>query len=69
MRSTSRAIKTRDWKIVDYHMYQHVDSGLFRGPEPIMQDRQYVTCLGAAQTLGCFCEAPFPQTAREQARR
>ncbi|MEM8629760.1 MAG: DUF6473 family protein [Pseudomonadota bacterium] len=51
----------RDWNIVDYQMYQDARTGLsFRGPKPNVEAGQYATCFGAAQTLGCFCEHPFP---------
>ena len=51
----------RDWRIVDYRMYVHEPSGMsFRGPPPSFEPGRYITCLGAAQTLGCFCERPFP---------
>ncbi|MDS9468936.1 DUF6473 family protein [Paracoccus sp. MBLB3053] len=54
--------QNRDWKIVDYHMYEHGRSGLsFRGPAPALVPGEYATCLGAAQTLGCFCRTPFPE--------
>ncbi|WP_216671397.1 DUF6473 family protein [Mangrovicoccus sp. HB161399] len=52
----------RDWSIVDYQMYEHAGSALsFRGPAPRLKPGEYATCLGAAQTFGCFCETPFPQ--------
>lgn len=54
--------QNRDWNIVDYDMYVHDGSGLsFRGPRPKLDEGNYATCLGAAQTLGCFCEHPFPE--------
>lgn len=59
--------QARDWKIVDYRMYQHDKSGLsFRGPKPVMKPGEYATCLGAAQTLGCFCEEPFPDLLQQR---
>lgn len=52
----------RDFAIVDYQMYEHAGSGLsFRGPPPRLAPGDYATCLGAAQTFGCFCEMPFPE--------
>jgi hypothetical protein len=52
----------RDFEIVDYQMYQLGRTGLqFRGPA--LDERspgEYFTCIGAAQTFGCFCERPFP---------
>lgn len=52
----------RDWLVVDYQMFQLEDTGLwFRGPRPeALLDGQFFTCLGAAQTFGCFCSDPFP---------
>lgn len=59
--------QARDWKIVDYHMYEHAESGLsFRGPQPALVPGKYATCLGAAQTLGCFCDAPFPKLLQDR---
>jgi len=53
--------QARDYAVVDYKMYQDQGTGLsFRGPEPVVEGGNYVTCLGAAQTFGCFCERPFP---------
>ncbi|MFW2513787.1 DUF6473 family protein [Demequina sp. SO4-13] len=58
----------RDWEIVDYRLYQDHRSGLwFRGPEPAaLRPGQYIVCLGAAQTFGCFCERPYPALLEEQ---
>lgn len=52
----------RDREVVDYQMYELGDTGLsFRGPMPeSLPQGGYFTCLGAAQTLGCFCENPYP---------
>ncbi|WP_200809783.1 DUF6473 family protein [Demequina sp. NBRC 110054] len=52
----------RDREVVDYEMYQEQDSGLwFRGPEPTeLRQGEYIVCLGAAQTFGCFCDQPYP---------
>lgn len=51
----------RDYEVVDYRMYRQKETGLqFRGPEPKLRKRDYVSCLGAAQTFGCWCETPFP---------
>lgn len=52
----------RDWEIVDYQMYSLKDTGLFfRGAEPNnLEKNKYFVCIGAAQTLGCFCQKPFP---------
>jgi hypothetical protein len=52
----------RDYEIVDYQLWG-VDgiSHQFRGPKPMsLENNQYFTTLGGAQTFGCFCEKPFP---------
>jgi hypothetical protein len=43
-------------------MFELPDTRLtFRGPSPETLDTgDYFTCVGAAQTFGCFCELPFP---------
>lgn len=55
--------QARDYEVVDYHMYELPGSGLkFRGPPLESYDKgSYFTCIGAAQTLGCFCEDPYPK--------
>lgn len=52
----------RDREVTDYQMYQLGETGLsFRGPMPAaLPTGGYFTCLGAAQTFGCFCEQPYP---------
>ncbi|MFV0633112.1 DUF6473 family protein [Demequina sp.] len=54
--------QARDWDVVDYQMYVDPTSGLsFRGPRPEgLTPGQYVVCLGAAQTFGCFVDEPYP---------
>jgi Domain of unknown function (DUF6473) len=58
----------RDAEVVDYQMYELEGTRLaFRGPAPgEMASGEYFTCLGAAQTLGCFCERPFPRLLAER---
>ena len=52
--------QARDREVVDYRMATLADTGLqFRGPLPDL-GKPYFVSLGAAQTLGCFCEAPYP---------
>jgi Domain of unknown function (DUF6473) len=53
----------RDHEVVDYQMYVLPGAGLqFRGPAPRHLDaRAYFSCVGAAQTFGCFVACPFPQ--------
>lgn len=52
----------RDFEVIDYHMHKLGETGLsFRGPAPgDLASGNYFTCIGAAQTYGCFCEHPFP---------
>ena len=53
--------QARDYEVVDYQLYQLADTDLqFRGPEPQLSPGKYFSCLGAAQTLGCFTESPYP---------
>ena len=56
--------QARDLEVIDYQMTELDDSGLmFRGPFPDLpdlSDGNYFTAIGAAQTMGCFCETPFP---------
>lgn len=57
----------RDHEVVDYQMYELPGVGLsFRGPSTDLEPGGYVSCLGAAQTLGCFCETPFPKLLEQQ---
>jgi hypothetical protein len=52
----------RDWEIIDYELYQ--SEGFvrpFRGPNPgNLTAGRYFTCIGAAQTFGCYAEHPYP---------
>lgn len=52
----------RDRCITNYQMFELGTTGLaFRGPQPHTIDNgDYFTCLGAAQTFGCFCDRPYP---------
>lgn len=52
----------RDWEVIDYECYELPGTGLwFRGPPPgRLENGGYFTVIGAAQTFGCFCEAPYP---------
>jgi hypothetical protein len=54
--------QSRDEEVVDYQMCELPGTGLsFRGPQPVSLDAgTYFSCIGAAQTFGCFCERPFP---------
>lgn len=56
----------RDYEVVDYQMTELPGTGLaFRGPLPDTSRGNYFACLGAAQTLGCFCDSPYPQLVSE----
>lgn len=54
----------RDWTLVDYHEFHLAGCDIpFRGPgfDPFAAaPGSYFTCLGAAQTYGCFFERPYP---------
>ncbi|XHR99070.1 hypothetical protein ACFB49_06650 [Sphingomonas sp. DBB INV C78] len=56
--------QTRDADIVDYREFQVRDCDVkFRGPgfDPFAApEGSFFTCLGAAQTYGCYYEHPFP---------
>ena len=58
----------RDHRVVDYQFYRCSDTGLlFRGPQPTdLKSGQYFTCLGAAQTVGCFTERPYAELLQER---
>jgi Domain of unknown function (DUF6473) len=54
--------QNRDYEVVDYHMAELPGTGLmFRGPLPDLTPASYFACIGAAQTLGCFCQVPYPR--------
>jgi hypothetical protein len=52
----------RDYEVIDYELYKLPGTGhRIRGPEPpTFAPGEYFTCVGAAQTFGCFCEKPYP---------
>jgi hypothetical protein len=53
--------QARDAEVIDYGMVQLPGTQhLIRGPLPDLSRGDQITFLGAAQTFGCFCEAPFP---------
>src|SRR5687768_12640927 len=60
--------QARDYEIVDYQMYELPGTGLWlRGPIlEALSSGNYFTCVGAAQTFGCFCDAPYPQLLSQQ---
>lgn len=56
----------RDWEIVDYQLY-NLQGMTFRGPKPnLLEEKKYFSCLGAAQTFGCFCDRPYPKILEEK---
>lgn len=59
----------RDIDIVDYREFTLPGCpARFRGPgvDPFAADpRSFFTCIGAAQTYGCFVEKPFPELLAE----
>ena len=53
--------QARDHEVVDYQLYQLDGTELqFRGPQSRLNDGEYFSCLGAAQTFGCFATHPYP---------
>ncbi len=53
--------QARDYEVVDYQLYPLPNTPLqFRGPEPTLTAGKYFSCLGAAQTFGCFTQQPYP---------
>jgi Domain of unknown function (DUF6473) len=56
--------QTRDWALVDYQEFHLGGCDVpFRGPgfDPLAAARgSYFSCIGAAQTYGCFFPRPFP---------
>jgi hypothetical protein len=58
----------RDREIVDYELFRLPRTGhQLRGPEPAsLEPGEYFTCVGAAQTFGCFCERPYPSLLSER---
>lgn len=59
--------QARDWEVVDYQMYRDDLTGLcFRGPRREITAGNYFACVGAAQTLGCFCPLPYPRLLEAQ---
>jgi hypothetical protein len=58
----------RDYEIIDYEVFRvPMHGGELRGPAPrTLAPGEYFTCLGAAQTFGCFCEQPYPTLLAER---
>lgn len=58
--------QARDRNIIDYQMASLGETQLwFRGQLPDFA-APYFSCLGAAQTFGCFCSTPFPSQLQTQ---
>ncbi len=59
--------QARDYEVVDYQHYQLLGTELkLRGPEPDLADGKFISCLGAAQTFGCFTQQPYPALLEKQ---
>jgi hypothetical protein len=57
----------RDHEIIDYEVFRLPGTGGLRGPAPsVLEPGEYFTCMGAAQTFGCFCERPYPALLEER---
>ena len=58
----SRGYQDRDEEVIDYQLWKL--RGIFRelrGPAlPSIVSGEYATCVGAAQTFGCYSEQPYP---------
>jgi len=52
----------RDREFIDYEEFSLAGTPhRLRGPAPkTLEPGEYFTCVGAAQTFGCFCEQPYP---------
>lgn len=60
--------QARDYEVVDYQMSELPGTRLFfRGPiSSQLAAGNYFTCIGAAQTLGCFCPDPYPSLLEQE---
>jgi hypothetical protein len=58
----------RDREIIDYEEFSLPGTPYeLRGPAPeTLAPGEYFTCVGAAQTFGCFCEQPYPALLAER---
>ncbi len=61
----------RDAEIIDYQLYRLEGLGNpLRGPRPgRLEPGAYFSCIGAAQTFGCYCEQPYPRLLGEALNR
>ncbi len=57
----------RDIDIIDYQLWNLTGvPRKLRGPAPpSLAEGEYITCVGAAQTFGCYSEKPFPALLQE----
>jgi hypothetical protein len=55
-------------EVTDYEQYRLPGTGYrIRGPQPAtLAPGEYFTCVGAAQTFGCFSEKPYPALLAER---
>lgn len=55
--------QNRDYEIIDYQLY-NINTEIkmpLRGPAPDeLRKGEYIVCVGAAQTFGCYVEEPYP---------
>lgn len=62
--------QSRDHDIVDYGMFHVTGCDVpFRGPalDPFAADAgSFFSCIGAAQTFGCYVERPYPELLAEE---
>jgi hypothetical protein len=60
----------RDNEIIDYELFLLAGTRhQLRGPQPrTLAPSEYFTCVGAAQTFGCFCEQPYASLLSERLR-
>ena len=52
----------RDYEVINYELWRLAGIGAaLRGPKPpTLVPGRYVSCLGAAQTFGCYAPQPYP---------
>ena len=58
----------RDLEICDYQLYGLKTPKrvfILRGPKPIIEENNYICCVGSAFTFGCLCEKPYPAVLQE----
>ena len=57
-----KGYQDRDAEIIDYRLWNLKGVGApLRGPEPAsLNTGDYISCVGATQTFGCYAEHPYP---------